>query len=532
MKRSFFCSLLLIPSFFYAQSTFIRIYPGSLNGNSPAFTDLEASTDSGFLMIGNNFDPNSAYTGLLVKTNNNGIIQWSKSINGGNGGESTYSGFESGSGMNYAAGISGSNNVFGNLFITEINSNGATNWIRDVTDTGSTGFSSDVSIHPSSTGELLTVATGYDTWQTGIILAKHSVSGNLILSKIYKDTVGSVWVTAEDLTVKNTNNYLLLGFGSWVTQEIILIETDSSGNIVWQKVLGDPNVYFEVCSIENTSDGGSIIGGKYIDANFGIYEFLLIKLDMQGNIQWSYRYANPWLATAKGSCLKVVQGADGTYTGSVAVTLGTNGNSHAAFIKFDQAGTLLWAKCYTGNSVNGYEHSRPVFTADGKMAAVFTEYAMTGYSNALLIKTDLSGGGVCNDSNFTLVSTPVTYQITTPLEASDFGIPATYNYTSMETPYPMQTPCFTNVGISDLRPPLSAFVYPNPASNLATLSTGISLKDGTILLYNTLGEMVMKETGLKGKEYQLDLSEAGPGLYFISIFDEGKVVGTLKLLRE
>src|SRR4051812_14326314 len=65
----------------------------------------------------------------------------------------------------------------------------------------------------------------------------------------------------------------IFGIGQW---EILLIKTDKDGNLSWVKNLG----VGESSSVQQTSDGGYIIGGSSND-------MLLIKTDASGNLTWS-----------------------------------------------------------------------------------------------------------------------------------------------------------------------------------------------------------------------------------------------------
>ena len=72
---------------------------------------------------------------------------------------------------------------------------------------------------------------------------------------------------------------------------------DINGNIIWQKTLGGNNVDF-IASVEQTEDGGCIVGGNSNSPKSGVksennhgetgydYDTWIVKLDKNNNIQW------------------------------------------------------------------------------------------------------------------------------------------------------------------------------------------------------------------------------------------------------
>jgi hypothetical protein len=72
------------------------------------------------------------------------------------------------------------------------------------------------------------------------------------------------------------------------------------------------------------------------------------------------------------------------------------------------------------------------------------------------------------------------------------------------------SPC-TGLEQHDASKDPSLLVYPNPAQGKLTVETE---KEGKLTVYNQLGELIMEQTVLAGKN-SLDLSKAGNGLYFL-----------------
>jgi hypothetical protein len=122
--------------------------------------------------------------------------------------------------------------------------------------------------------------------------------------------------------------------------------------------------------IKTEPDGVAIAGD-------GNGQFLLLKIDSNGNIQWNRTYGN-------GTAFSIIQTIDGGYA-----LVGTGDNFN--FIKTDSEGNLEWSKYYCDSDVPFHGQSL-IQTSDGG-------YAFTGWtSNSInfpnldwTIKTDSNG---------------------------------------------------------------------------------------------------------------------------------------------
>jgi hypothetical protein len=103
--------------------------------------------------------------------------------------------------------------------------------------------------------------------------------------------------------VAGTTNSFGAGFG-----DILLIKTNSSGNLQWAKTYGgisDDIAY----SVQQTSDGGYIVAGYTGSFGVGFNDILLIKTDVSGNLQWVKTYGG----TSSDRAYSVQQTSDGGY---------------------------------------------------------------------------------------------------------------------------------------------------------------------------------------------------------------------------
>ncbi|MCL5036576.1 MAG: T9SS C-terminal target domain-containing protein [Chloroflexi bacterium] len=176
-------------------------------------------------------------------------------------------------------------------------------------------------------------------------------------------------------------------FDYWV------VKLDDDGNIEWQKCLGgtgDDRAY----SIQQTADGGYVVVGEVfsndgdVTGNHGERDYWVVKLDDEGTIEWQKCYGG----SAYDSPNSIQQTADGGYivagqtqSNDDDVT-GNHGANDYWVVKVDDEGNIEWQKCYGGS---GLDYARSVQqTADGG-------YIVAGgtYSN----DDDVSGNHGAND---------------------------------------------------------------------------------------------------------------------------------------
>ena len=80
-------------------------------------------------------------------------------------------------------------------------------------------------------------------------------------------------------------------------QDFWVVKLDSTGNVIWDKLLGGSADELAF-SVKQTSDNGYIVVGRssssangdVSDANNGIHDYWIVKLDNAGNIEWDKLY--------------------------------------------------------------------------------------------------------------------------------------------------------------------------------------------------------------------------------------------------
>ena len=120
--------------------------------------------------------------------------------------------------------------------------------------------------------------------------------------------------------------------------DMIILEVDRSGNVVWSTTDGLGTVGIDrAYSIRNTPDGGFVVGGVYNR------RFRILKFNSGNALEWSRHYGGNdeigWDVEPLSDGTYVMTGRAGSISGDVSVNLG---NYDCWTIRLDANGNLLW----------------------------------------------------------------------------------------------------------------------------------------------------------------------------------------------
>ena len=123
-----------------------------------------------------------------------------------------------------------------------------------------------------------------------------------------------------------------------VDGEFLLIKTDELGNLLWERSQDGPEMERAQWVIE-TIDGGYVVAG-ITRPGVGEGDFLLIKTDSSGDMEWSRTYGSQ----DKDEGHVVVQTSDGGYI--LSGLLWNRSGGDAGVIKTDSEGIMEWKRNY------------------------------------------------------------------------------------------------------------------------------------------------------------------------------------------
>jgi len=218
-----------------------------------------------------------------------------------------------------------------------------------------------------------------------VYLIKTDSEGNLEWDETYGGTSYDVGYEVQETV---DGGYIIAGitysFGAG-SSDIYVIKTDPCGVLEWQKTFGGSSVD-DGHSVRQTADGGYIVGGQTQSYGAGDKDMYLIKLDEDGNEEWSNTYG----ASGKDHGYFVRQTSDLGYIITGDTQSYGAGSADVYLVKTDPCGVLEWQKTYGGT---GYDEGGSVKqTADGGyIIGGRTNTYGAGDYDFYLIKTDPCG---------------------------------------------------------------------------------------------------------------------------------------------
>ena len=186
-------------------------------------------------------------------------------------------------------------------------------------------------------------------------------------AKSIKPTTDGGYIVAGDIFASSPREY-----------DYSVIKLNSNGEIQWQKALGGA-ADDRANSVQQTPDGGYIVAGYSnstdgnVTGNHGKYDYWIVKLSSSGDIQWEKTLGGS--SDDKANSVQLT--ADGGYivagfTGSNNFDVtGNNGFDDAWIVKLNSDGTIQWQKAL---GANGQDYTRSIRrTNDGG-------YILAGYT--------------------------------------------------------------------------------------------------------------------------------------------------------
>src|SRR6185436_18183924 len=167
--------------------------------------------------------------------------------------------------------------IFGLLFICEIS--------------GQITFQRTFSIYDYGHSVKQTFDDGYII--TGgygdFFLIKTDPNGDTVWTRTFEAVPGTTDNHGNSVIQTSDSGYIIAGsiFVSALRgYDVVLIKTNSAGDTMWTKAIGDTSDE-RGNSIEQTTDGGFIITGYTKSFGAGNYDIYLIKTDSNGTILWT-----------------------------------------------------------------------------------------------------------------------------------------------------------------------------------------------------------------------------------------------------
>ncbi len=385
------------------------------------------------------------------------------------------------------------------------------------------------------------------------------------------------------------SSYVIVGYTSSIGiggYDIFLVKADKNGNSLWQKTIGGTEWDFAY-SLQQTSDGGFIIGGTTYSFGYGNADGYVVKTDATGNVTWSKTYGG----ANDDEFKSVVQTADGGYALTGYTKSYNDIDSGDVWVfKLNTLGDSTWCKFYGGSKEDFGNHITQIQNTNVLIAGGTNSESVSGNQETLLLALDNSNGAVmlhysdpstqneyynhvtqalkgnivaCGKTNnggagtqydgivdmytstygflyFFSVGSLFDEELYSISNTRDKGYVAVGKTTSYGAAlddiliFKMDSlgsygPNLTSINDSWIAD-LSVTIFPNPADNeVNILITEFSQYKNLKFSLNSInGTSVLGSKIVSDKTY-INTTEISSGLYFLQLFDENKLINTTKI---
>lgn len=337
------------------------------------------------------------------------IAGWNKTI-GGTSYDYAYSAVQTSDGgyaivgYTYSIGAGG-----GDVYLVKTDSDGNMLWNKAYG--GPNRDEGHAIVQTSDGGYIIAGCTeSYGKGCNDMYLIKTDSAGSLQWNRTYG---GSLQDFSEAVVQSPDGGYLLAGltnsFGvdtNDIDSDVYLVETDSVGNMVWNKTYGGDGGD-DARALIKTGDGGYAITGSIYVGGIDNRDVYLLKVDSSGNLLWSETYGGEHAEFGYA----MVQNTDGGY---VITGQSSSFSQHIQvyLVRTNADGVMLWNKSY--NSTSDERGKSIAITNEGGFVITGTsEFPNIDQSDMLIIKTDLAGnpllykhyGGPNYDTGECIIST-------------------------------------------------------------------------------------------------------------------------------
>jgi|GEM_PF-2256066 len=253
------------------------------------------------------------------------------------------------------------------IYVVKVDEKGNEKWSKIL---GGRGDYTKYQHHPYSVQETSDggyIIAGYKyEWEVGysVYLIKIDKNGDEEWSK----TLGQGGAMCVQQT--SDGGYIVAGYTGQIDNfDIYVAKTDRGGDIHWVRTFGG-KASEQAYSVQETSDGGYIVAGYTWSFGVGDTDVYLIKIDINGNMEWSWTFGSEKMDWAD----LVKQTRDGGYI-VVGTTEERNGTERDGYvIKTDKNGRMEWGRAVGVPSVH-----------ENSMRYLLSETSDGGYIFALYI---------------------------------------------------------------------------------------------------------------------------------------------------
>jgi hypothetical protein len=401
---------------------------------------------------------------------------------------------------------------------------------------GDTLFSKTIS-SPNTFYNISSASPVYDTYDSAIAFACASIDGsnnmnsficklNLNGDTIWTINIDSLGYDLIHAILVDTNDYIFIGltnsFGSGL-YDVLFVKISKTGIILQTTAIGtaQPEAAISACF---SSDGNILISGAENSDD------LLMKIDRNGNLIWRHTYP-----LGMGQCF--VTEAPNSDILLSSSTAGPANTDNLVLRKTNSNGTIIWERTYI--NTNAYVAStNSLYISQNGFLYLTTTSTFSSVSSGVLWCFSPTGDSLWSAQYTSTSGLDAYFYDLSPFPGGGFlmsgfaDTPNQYNnawLVRVDSNGCLVPGCPNSVEELELDEDMRIMISPNPANDLIHLAFTDQLAQGSILIYNAAGAVIMQE------EYSstINISALSEGIYFIryQMAHGGDVCGKIIISR-
>lgn len=339
-----------------------KTYGGS--GDDRAF--YAANAEDGYMVVGSSTSAEQGKTAAwALRLNQDGNVLWNR----------TYS-EDAGSEFRNVLSLDSGFLLVGNVFlpsgkvegyVVKIDKAGTPQW--NVTLQAREGVNKLFSASNTEQDFVLVgLSESADTGNSSVWLVKIDADGKVVWNRIYAglgEAAGRAVTQTQDSSLMVAGYTDSAGNGNY---DFLVLKVDLDGNVLWNRTYGgqQSDKAYAIAAAAN----GCVVAGDTRSKGAGDSDAYVIRIDLDGKLQWEQAVGGSGFDTP--TC--ITPALDGGYlVGGITFSFG-NGQRDFWLFKIDDAGKVMWS-CTVGRS--GYEEAYAVVKAGGN------QYVMAGWTNSI-----------------------------------------------------------------------------------------------------------------------------------------------------
>jgi hypothetical protein len=353
---------------------------GEGQGNS-----IISMPDSGYMVTGYIYPVGIKSSDIcLIRLNESGDTVWTRTY-GGNSHDMGYSISRTPDGAYI---ITGESPFFGggstNLFVLKVNLSGDIIWHKTYGGNGSEGGHSIVAL-PDGNFIISGITSSYGG-HSNIYFLKINQSGDTLWCKV----LGNEKDNFDFAAVSEINNEFYIAGSLFrstpygLSNDIFIFKTNSDGDTVFTKYFGGTG-YEKGYSVVATPDGGCIVAGLTQSYGAGKNDIYLIRVDSLGNPTWIKTYGNE----GDDRALSIITATDGNYIVAGYTESYAGADKDFLLMKIDVDGNPIWIRSIGERYTSELANSVTQAIDGGYVLTGFRYYAGDQY--IYIVKTDPYG---------------------------------------------------------------------------------------------------------------------------------------------